>query len=108
MSVSRSMTTRVSAGTVIVPPDEPAQKLNSLLQVQGSGHFLERQAKLNHRKCDVRLDPDDDRVGASKLHRVCDAADCPRRERVEDVERRQIDDDATSPEPPHPLGKVVS
>src|SRR3712207_5140033 len=70
------------------------QQREALLEVERGLHVLEVHPQLDHRERDLRLDPDDDRLGAAQPRHHRDAAQRARDEGVHDVERRDVDDDA--------------
>src|SRR6266571_1039487 len=103
MSWSESIGTRVSsftgdcprtsaggAGTaadLLVPP---IQKSESLFEVERGRHPLHRQAELHHGEGDLRLDADDDGLGAAQADHVGDVTQGARGERVHHVHRRDV------------------
>src|ERR1700716_3399560 len=67
MSVSRSIETHISTGTMTALPRDFAEVREALLKVEGRCHALQRQTELDHREGDVGLDTDHDRAGTTKL-----------------------------------------
>src|SRR6266705_532868 len=72
----------------------------ALFEVQHGRDALQRQAELHHGKRHVGLNPDDDRLGAAQAGHVRDVAQRAHGERVHDVERRDVHDDAAAARPP--------
>ena len=70
-------------------------------------HVLQRQSQLHHRQGDVRLDADDDRLGAAELGHVGDRAQRARGEGIQHVERGHVDDHAARAVPADQVGQVV-
>src|SRR5688572_16662722 len=81
---------------------------DGFLEVERGPHVGEREPQLDHRERDLGLDADDDGLGAAHLENLADAAQRPDRERIHDVEHRDVDDDALRPELPDPLRQVVA
>src|SRR6185369_14973964 len=67
----------------------------AFLQVQRRGHALQGEAELDHREGDLRLDTDDDGLGAAQPDHVRHVPERPGGERVDHVERGDVHDDAT-------------
>src|SRR5436190_19930850 len=107
MSASWPMGTRVS-GTAAVPLQAGAQDGKAFLEIQRRDDTVQIQSELHHRDRDFRLNPDDDRLRAAQPGGMSDAADGARGERIEHVERRQIDDHAPTSKPSDALGEVFS
>ena len=68
----------------------------ALLEVQRRGHRAGAHAELHHGEGDVGLDADDDRLGAPQPGHLGDAAQRLEPERVEHVQRGDVDDDAAA------------
>src|SRR5256712_4766752 len=91
---------RASARSAHIPADlldPPVQEGEALLQVEGRGHSLERQAELHHGEGDLGLDADDDCLGPAETDHVGDVAQRARGERVHHVHRRDVHDHAARP-----------
>src|SRR6266849_5792775 len=86
----------------------PIQEGEALLEVERGRDALERQPELDHRECDLGLDPDDNRFGAAQAGHVRDVAQRAHGERVHHVERRHVDDHATGPELSHALNQRLA
>src|SRR2546425_6741791 len=108
MSVSHSTGTRTSSGMVAAPLAPCAQELEAFLQIQRGGHALEREAELHHGKCHLGLDPHHHRLGAAQPGGVGDAEQRAGGERVEHVERGDVDDHAVGAQPPDPVCQLVA
>src|SRR6266567_4161531 len=93
MSASRSTDTRVSSATVAALPHLDLEQLEPFLEIERGIDPAERQAELDHRHRDLRLDADDDGPCAAQLGRLGNAPKRSRRERIHDVERSDVDDD---------------
>src|SRR3989441_1652334 len=76
------------------------EERESLFEVQHGGDALQRQTQLHHRERDVGLDAHDHCFGAPQPRHVRDVAQRTHRERVHDVERGDIDDDAATARAP--------
>src|SRR5437870_6199475 len=76
------------------------EKGEALFEVQHGRDALQRQAELHHGERHVGLNPDDDRLGAAQTGHVRDVAQRAHGERVHDVERRDVHDDAAATRPP--------
>src|SRR2546425_9156479 len=114
-STSDAIGTSSSSGTVPVPraavegplaaldalPSHVIEEGQPFLQIERGRDALERQAELHHRKGDLGLDPDDDGLGAAQPRHVRDVAQGAHGERVHDVERRHVHDDAARTEAPY-------
>src|ERR1051325_1209144 len=84
------------------------EERQTLFQVERGRHPLEREPELHHRERHLWLDPDDHRLRAAQPGHMRDVAQRADGERIHDVERRDVDDDATRPEPPHPLDQRLA
>src|SRR5260370_31096612 len=100
MSASDSIATRTSSAmsAPFMLPDLPLgasiEVLKPFLQVQRRRDTLQGEAQLDHRERDLRLDAHDDGLRAAEPDHVGDVAQRARRERVDDVQRRDVHDDA--------------
>src|SRR5439155_15950954 len=74
----------------------------ALLQIQGRGDTLEVEAQLHHGKSHLRLNADDHGLGAAQPDHVRGVPEHAGRERVHDVDGRDVHDDAPGP-PLHDL-----
>src|SRR5258706_5080759 len=72
----------------------------TFFEVQHGGDAFQRQAELHHGERDVGLNAHNDGFGAAEPGHVCDVAQRPHGERIHDVERRDVDDDAAAARPP--------
>src|SRR4051812_32389500 len=97
----------VSAGNGRTLPLGPAQDLETFLEIQGSRDAVQRQAELDHGEGDLRLNSDHHRLGPAQLGDVRDSADRSRGERIEDIERREIDHHPATPKAAHAFGELV-
>src|SRR5213078_3994969 len=70
------------------------QEGEALLEVERRRNVLEAHPELDHGEGHLGLDPDYHRLGAAQARHLCDAAQRARHERVHDVQRRHVDDDA--------------
>src|SRR5262245_41713356 len=101
MSASQSIGTRTSSTMIAhlrtrslalaVKVGEP------LFQIEGRRDALEREPELDHRKGNLRLDTHDDRLCSAEADHVRDVAEGARRERIDDVERGDVDDHPSRP-----------
>src|SRR2546428_615257 len=87
---------------------DPVEERQPFLQIERGRDTLERQTELHHRKGHLGLDPDDDGLGAAQPRHVRDVAQRAHGERVHDVERRHVHDDAAGTEAPHSLDQRFS
>src|ERR671919_380433 len=108
ISASPVMGTRTSAATPPVSSVAVTQEVEPFLEVQRGRHALQRQAELDHGERHLRLDAHHDRLGAPQLRGIGDATDRARREGIEDVEGRHVDDDAARAEEADPHGDLVT
>src|SRR5712664_400382 len=76
------------------------EKGEALFEVQHGRDALQRQAELHHGERHVGLNPHDDRLGATQAGHVRDVAQRAHGERVHDVERGDVHDDAAAARPP--------
>src|SRR4051812_47871511 len=93
-SASDSIAIRSSASTGEWLLELGLQERQPLFEVERGLHVLELHAELHHRERDLGLDPDDHGLRAAQARHVGDAAQRARDERVHDVERGDVDDDA--------------
>src|SRR5436309_2792528 len=91
ISVSCAIAICASSTTVTAQPRDAPQMSHAFLEVERRGDAVERQAQLYHRERDIGLDPDDHGVRAAKPGGVRDRAQRAGRERIEDVERHDVD-----------------
>src|SRR5437899_4805544 len=68
----------------------------TLFEVQHGRDAFQREAQLHHGEGDVGLDAHDHGLGPAQARHVRDVAQRADRERIHDVERRDVDDDATT------------
>src|SRR6266542_5215606 len=108
MSPSCSMATRVSPTIAGALPPRLADEREALLQVERRRDAVEREPELDHREGDLRLDPHHHRARAAQPRGVRDAAQGAWRDRVEDVERHDVDDHGPRPEAPHLIREAVA
>src|SRR3989442_7692991 len=114
MSASESIATRTSSamsanlisGTLPLPLSIKVGK--TLFEIQRRRDPLEREPQLDHREGDLRLDPDDDGLRSTQPDHVRDVTQGPGRERVDNVERRDVHDDAAGPDHTDPLDQGVA
>src|SRR3989441_7395803 len=110
MSTSRSIDTRTSSAmSANLMPGAlplPVKVGETFLEVERRRDPLQREPQLDHREGDLRLDPHDDGLRSTQPDHVRDVAQSPGRERVDDVERRDVHDDAAGPDhtDPHDQG----
>src|SRR5712692_3137110 len=102
------MATHISAVMVAATLGSLAQEHQAVLEIHSGRHALQRQAKLNHGERDIGLDPHHHRLRAAQSCRLSNATERTGRERVKDVERRDVNDDAPGPEAPYALGELVA
>src|ERR1041384_4650921 len=100
MSASRSIGTLTSADTG-TPFRQEVYVRETVFEIEGSRHALERETELNNREGDLGLDTHNDRVGTTQFRRVGDCTKRSRRKRIHDIECREIDDDGTAAKSPH-------
>src|SRR2546427_9087513 len=111
MSASESIATRTSSamsanlisGTLPLPLSIKVGK--TLFEIQRRRDPLEREPQLDHREGDLRLDPDDVGLRSTQPDHVRDVTQGPGRERVDNVERRDVHADAAGPDHTAPLGQ---
>src|SRR5467141_2039249 len=72
----------------------------ALFEVQHRGDAFQREPELHHGERHVRLNSHDHRLGAAQAGHVRDVAQRPHRERVHDVERGDVHDDAATARAP--------
>src|SRR5919198_1989410 len=108
MSSSDAIATRVSAAIAGARSPRAFQDLEPLLEVEGGLERLEVQLELHYRHRNVRLDADDHRSGSTQARRQRDRPQRARDERIDDVQRRDIDDDPAGAELPDLLREVIS
>src|SRR4051794_11049452 len=96
-SASDSMAIRLSASTVERLLELVLQQCQPLLEVERGLHVLELHPELDHRERHLGLDADDHGLRAAQARHVRDPAERARDERVHDVERGDVDDDAPRP-----------
>src|SRR5205085_2321295 len=95
-------------GPLVARHDHDALTIAVRDQAEGGRHALERQPELHHRKRDLGLDAHDHRLGAAQPRHVSDVAQRPHGERIHDVERRDVDDDAARTKAPHALDQRLA
>src|SRR4051794_35632109 len=94
-SLSDSIAIRCSeSGGTVARPILGLEQREALFEVQGGLDVLEVHPELHHGEGDLRLDADDHRLRAPQPGHHGDAAEGAGDERVHDVERRDVDDDA--------------
>src|SRR5207247_5518562 len=102
MSASRSMGTRtssaMSADLMFGALSLAVKVREALFQVQRGGDSLERQPQVDHGERHLRLDPYDDGLRPAEPDHVGDVAEGTSRERIDHVERGDIDDDSSGPD----------
>src|SRR5712691_3357174 len=102
MSASEFICTRtssaMSANLMVVALHLAVKVREALLQVQRGRHALQREPQLDHRERHLRLDPHDDGLRAAQPDHVGDVAQGTGRERIDDVERRDVHDDPPGPD----------
>src|SRR5215204_172065 len=105
----RTRTTLPTCSSLIVgglcPPVEEGE---ALFEIERRRDAFEREPELHHGQGHFRLDPDDHRFGPPQFRGVGNAAKRARRERVEYVERGNVDDHTASAVAAHEVGKVVT
>src|SRR5712691_5637608 len=79
----------------------PVQVREALLQVERRSHPFERQTQLDHRKGNLRLNPDDHGLGPAQAGHVREVAQRAGREGVHHVQGGDIHDDAARAELAH-------
>src|SRR5207253_9312685 len=96
-SVSQSMETRtssaMSANFLIVVPPLAVEIREALFEVQRGRDAFQGEAQLDHREGHLRLDADDDGLGAAQPDHVRHVPLRPGRERAEQVPRGAVHDD---------------
>src|SRR5207253_1918725 len=102
MSTSAPTGTRTSTGiaAAFTPGclSRPAEVRESLLEVERGRDAFEREPELDHRKRDLRLDADDDRLRAAQPNHVSHITEGPGGEGIDHVQRGDVDDDAARAE----------
>src|SRR5438876_1170876 len=115
MSLSTLIGTTVSSATARAPSPIAAngsprsgsfsgfsvQVREALLQVERRRHPFERQTQLDHRKSDLRLNPDDHGLGPAQAAHVGEVAQRADREGVDHVQGGDIHDDPARSELAH-------
>ncbi len=71
-----------------------SQVRQSLLQIQGGRYILERYPELHHGECHIRLYTNDYRSRAPQPDHVAEVSQSAGCERIQNVQRGDIDDDA--------------
>src|SRR5437899_1460858 len=113
MSLSTLIGTTVSSAKERAPPSIAAkgslrsgsfsgfsvQVRETLLQVERRRHSFERQPELDHRKGDLRLNPDDHALGPAQAAHGGEDAQRADRIEVDHVHGGDTQDDAPQPEP---------
>src|SRR5688500_10890754 len=84
------------------------QKRETLFEIEGRQHVLERQPQLHHGQRDVGLNADDHRLGAAQPGHVRDRPQRACRERVEHVECGHVDDYSERAMLPDQAGEIVA
>src|SRR5919108_1240646 len=107
MSESAAMGIRTSSSILGVPPGPSAEHRERLVEIQCRVERLEVQIELHHRDGDVGLDPDDDGLGSTKPSGDRDRAQRACDERIDDVQRADVDDQPPRALPADALGEVV-
>src|SRR5512133_903412 len=87
-SASVAMATRTSSSIHCVPLSQAIEERDRLVEVARYAQRLQVEAELHHRDRHVRLDADDDRVGAAQARCEDDRAQGPGDEGVDHVESR--------------------
>src|SRR5919197_989273 len=107
MSASESIATRtssaMSANFIPRALSLAIEVREALFEVQRGRHALQREAQLDHREGHLWLDPDDDGLGAAQSDHVRDVTQGTGRERVDDIERRDVHDDPACSDHADPL-----
>src|SRR5206468_10589231 len=96
-SESQSIETRTSSAmgaNLLVSLRFAVEVRQAFLQIQRGRDPLEREPELDHRERHLRLDADDDGLGAAQADHVGHVPQGARRERVDHVERGDVHDDA--------------
>src|SRR5215204_52072 len=82
------------------------ESIERLVQVECGAERVEVEPEMNHRDRDLRLDADDDRLGAAKTRGDRDVAQRARRERIDHVESRHVDHDPAEAKAPDALEEL--
>src|SRR5438132_8080715 len=105
---SSSATVEASGSAVDSDLGLDVEERQAFFKVEGGRHPLERQPELHHREGDLGLDPHDHRPRTAQPCHMRDVAQGADGERIHDVERRDVDDDAARPKPPHTLDQRLA
>src|SRR5688500_7719012 len=92
VSASDLISTRISASS---GRSSPVEEFKARFEIESCVNSVQPKAELAHGGGNVGLDPDDDGLGAAQAVCPCHGAQRPRYERVDDVERRDVDDHTT-------------
>src|SRR5215203_766824 len=90
-SASELMETRTSSSILCVPPGQAIEQRYRRIQVECNAERLQVQMELHDRDRHIRLDADDDGLGAAQLRREDDASHGSGHEGVDDLERGNVD-----------------
>src|SRR5215208_7589315 len=93
MSSSDAIATCASSAILIDSSSRIPQHREAFLEVERGVQRVETQLELDHRDGDVGLDPDENRLGAAQPRGKRDRPQRSRDERVDDVERGDVDHD---------------
>src|SRR5215212_6573856 len=107
-SSSDAIATWTSPSVDIADPGPTVEDLQAFLEIQRGVKRLEIEVELDHSDRHVRPDADDDRLGAAKARGERDGPQGTRDERVDDVQRGDVDDDSAGSKPPYAIEKLVA
>ena len=96
MSASRSIGTRDFETRLATPVVIRRSSWKPSSRSSAVGDVLQGEAELHHAHGYVRLNPDDHGARPAKLGGIRDPSNGSRGERVEDIERRDIEDHSTA------------
>src|SRR5436309_3412983 len=107
MSASPWMGTCSSPGTIVIRGACAVQQRHAFFEIERGFHALQPKPELDHGEGDLGLNADDNGRGASQPGRVRNAPQRARREGIEHVEGRDIDDDTPAAKATDLLGERI-
>src|SRR5256885_10015754 len=98
----------LSSATGEMLPGTCIQEREPFLKIQRRSDSPQRESQLHHRKRNFGLDAHNDGFGAAQARHVSEVAQRSHRERVHDVEYRDVDDHSLRPEPANTLRDLLT
>src|SRR5262249_21399079 len=99
--------TGIAVTIAVAPAERRTEELHALVDVETGANARQRQTELDERDGDGRAHADDDRLGVEHPRHRGDVADHAPDERVDDLERRDVDQHAAGAVAHDAVGEVV-